>query len=272
MSLPFSIKVKADEYIKRVENSFPDSNTRYLLDHSILVNTRGFGADQYGREMIDDMNLSTEEGYDSRGISNFDHNDFLLYNHLTGYYEWGAISSYKTQIMSRADMDYLWKIQPNDYDPNAKKNWLYGHGRPYFSQGGNDVYGTMVSGHSKIRVLSDSSGNPIFKELYVEMPRNKTVEKRKFCEVVGFRHYMMDTNKFSPAWLLENGFLQIMAQANPKPVHNTIVYNDRGKKYHPIYDFSDWPGNSPSSCKYYIWANSIYLTGSKYTLDKFPIM
>lgn len=259
MTFPFLVTFEGGTFVKRSQKpETEDEITERLLSNSVIMNTRGFGIDQFGDEMIRFMNLSTEAGYDGRGIGNFDHNDFLLYKPSNGYTEWGAISGYKTQTLGQSEIDYLKRIQPNDFDVNAKMNWLIGGGRPYWKVGTNDYrYGTMVFGHSKIRVES-TNGKPDIYTIATYMPRDGSRLTRRFCKVVGFRKYMMNLEKYSVQWLLNNAFIQIATQANAKPVHNTIVYADRGIKYHPVWDFSDWKGNSPAECEYYIWADSLY--------------
>lgn len=236
------------------------SGRRYVeeLSNSIIMNTYGFG-DTHMKEYL---NLSTELGYDGRGVGNFDHVDYMLVQ-PTGKTLWGAIS--KFQILSKSDYDYVASIQPKDYDLQAKMNWFWSDAtsstpdRPYWYERdvNNNIstysFGTMVFGHSKIRVEAEN-GQPKLYKFYTVFPNEEKKGYHYFCKVDGFKRSMLN---MPVQWLLENAYIQIATQANAKPQHNTIAIYDRGIKYHPVWDFSDWHGNLKG--EYYIWRDALYL-------------
>jgi len=222
---------------------------------SIVMNTFGFG----DPHMVEWMSLSSQ--YDGRGKGNFDHVDFLLMNEETGYNEWGAIT--KFQKLSSADFAYLRSIQPDDFNQwgytiNQKMGWLYqDKGRPYFPAGGVPyTFGTMIFGHSRVRVRCDHNGEPIVKAFTVKFPSPFHEKPRwaEFVEIDGFRRWMMGR---PVDWLLNNAYIQICTESQLTPEDpDRISSTSKGIKYHPVWDFRDWPGNQKG--KYYIWKEALY--------------
>lgn len=197
--------------------------------------------------------------------SNFNHVDFWTYTGVKdkGVYsaDWGAIT--KFQPLGKVELQYLYSIQPDDsfesgFTREQKMNWLIGNAtgsppsRPYWTFGdswqGNwkkFQFGTMVFGHSKIRVHTNPDGSVkiwVFKTEY-KNGSNWEVGELEFCKVDGFKPYMMNTNKFPVQWLVENGYIQQATAAHPFPRQNSIDYYPRGKMYHPVWDPDFWPSN-----------------------------
>jgi hypothetical protein len=226
---------------------------------SMIVNTKGFG----DPEMMEYLNLSTQPGYDGGGISNFNHVDFYHYNPVKKSGEWGAVANFQT--LSKSDVDYLLSIQPKDGKDDQRRNWLFGNAtednpaRPYWvktdGNGGTSYYfGTMVFGHSKIRVESEN-GRPKVYTLRCWFPNKPTYSVGEFVKVVGFKREHMSK---SVEWLLENAYIQRCTAAYTKPVHDTITDTPSGMViYHPVWDFSEW-GHSNLTHEHYIWRNAIY--------------
>jgi hypothetical protein len=193
---------------------------------------------------------------------NFDHVDFWASEGLRsgGVHSpnWGAVTKFQT--LNRDCLNYLMSIQPDDqkqwgFTLDQKMNWLIGDAtnnppsRPYWTIGGkwnqNWIqfrFGTMVFGHSKIRVKTNDDGSLKIKRFltqYLDGDRWVT-EEVEFLEVDGFRPEMMDLSKYPVEWLLENAYLQ---QATEAFGNNRINKSPRGVIYHPVWSPDYWSSN-----------------------------
>jgi len=228
----------------------PTPNTR-------LVRTRGYG----DPIMVQRMGLDTRLTGD-----NFNHADFWASEGIkpNGVHSpnWAAVT--KWQALGRAEMEYLKSIQPDDFHIwgftlAQKMNWLVGEGtppaRPYWTLGDkwdgaweSFRFGTMVFGHSRVRVKTNADGSLKVTKFMTEYrdidPATGVTTwltgEVEFLEVDGFRPEMMDVDKYPVAWLLENGYIQQATEAYGVNVINDVP---RGVMYHPVWSPEVWPSN-----------------------------
>lgn len=216
----------SDEYI-------PAPNTR-------IVRTRGYG----------DPIMIAREGLDaSLTGDNFNHVDYWASEGIkpNGVHSanWQAVT--KFQRLGGAEMDFLISIQPNDYSIygytlDQKMNWLVGEGtvgRPYWTLGDDWSgdwdefrFGTMVFGHSKVRIKTNPDGSPKVSKFLTEYMDYESwlIGVVEFVEVDGIRPDMLS---YPLQWLIENAYVQQATEVIGKD--NRINDVVRGVVYHPVW-------------------------------------
>lgn len=215
---------------------------------SRVVATRGYGDPIMIQYMGLDVRITG---------ANFNHVDYWssegVMSNGVHRANWSAVTRY--QPLGRAEMEYLKSIQPGDHPIEQKMNWLVGDAsssspsRPYWTLGAAwggawmaFRFGTMVFGHSRIRVHANPDGSlKIFRVLtqYKDGDVWRTGEL-EFLQVDGFKPHMMDKNRYPVEWLLENAYIQ---QATEAYAGNAIGYEPRGVLYHPVWDVTSYPSN-----------------------------
>jgi hypothetical protein len=201
---------------------------------------------------------------------NFNHADFWASEGIkpSGVHSpnWAAVTKFQT--LGRAEMEYLKSIQPDDsylwgFTLAQKMNWLIGDAtndppaRPYWTIGdkwsGNWTtfrFGTMVFGHSCVRVKTNADGSlkvTKFLTEYRNIVNGVTTwltGEVEFLEVDGFKPEMMDKDKYPVAWLLENGYIQQATEAyGTASAANVINAAPRGIMYHAVWSPEFWQSN-----------------------------
>ena len=234
----------------------PTPNTR-------IVKTRGYGDDIMIRRMGLDTRLTGD---------NFNHADYWASAGIkpSGVHspDWAAVT--KFQCLGRAEMEYLQSIQPDDFyiwgfTFEKKMNWLVGEGtppaRPYWTLGDKWSgswdefrFGTMVFGHSRVRVKTNPDGSLKVTKFLTEYREIVNGEVKwltgevEFLEVDGFKPAMMDKTKYPLVWLIENCYIQQATEAYGTPAADNVI-NDvpRGVMYHPVWDVGAYPSNYGSA-------------------------
>jgi hypothetical protein len=205
-----------------------------------------FTTKKYGNPlMVELMGLDTV----GLGTSNFQNVDLFDPDLGAGF---GGVS--KWQMLGRSQMDYLIGIQPKDRPLGPKMAFLTSNkdatpnhtpDRPYWTTGADwngswstFRFGTIVFGGQKVKVKTNSYGEPIEYKFYSKFQGTASKEIITFYELDGMRWADRDkvTHQTHPYWIQRCTWAGYPDNAYRDTWDSGIVY-------HPVWSPTDFPSN-----------------------------